>query len=156
MTSIDAPAATPSRERPLKWPLLLGCPLLILACFALMPDYAEELDVVGYMLRVTARIAFVLLLLAYIARPLLRLVGVGRVLVTHRRYLGLAMAFAHTVHFFYVVRLTEVSPEPLGLITIVFGGLAFVLMWLMALTSNDTAAAALGRNWKRLHLYHSR
>ena len=62
------------------------------------------------------------------------------------------MAIAHTVHFGYVVAYIVVSNEPVDLITYVLGGLAFVLMWLMAATSNDTAMRKLGRQWKILHL----
>ena len=95
--------------------------------------------------------AFCFLILAYIARPLRTLTGRGGVLVRNRRYLGLAMAAAHTLHFYYVVESLALSEEPLALVTAVFGGLAFVLMWLMAITSNNRSMRLLGRNWKRLH-----
>ena len=47
----------------------------------------EEL---GYGLRVSARLAFAALLIAYIARPWRQLAGGGRWLLRHRRYFGLA------------------------------------------------------------------
>ncbi len=153
MTTIEA-AQTPTRRtvaRPLKWPILIFSPLVVLLSLVLMPDYSAYLDEVGYMLRVTARLAFALLMLAYIARPLQRQFGIGRTLVLHRRYIGLAMAFAHTVHFYYVVELALQTPEPLGWVTLIGGGLAFVLMWLMAMTSSDRAVALLGKQWRRLH-----
>ena len=78
--------------------------------------------------------------------------GVGRWLLVNRRYLGLSMALAHTVHFAFVAALVLVQGEPLDLVTIVGGGLAFVLMWAMAATSNDAAMRRLQRNWRRLHL----
>lgn len=107
---------------------------------------------IGLMLRITARLAFVLLLLAYIARPLVQLMGIGRGLLRNRRHLGLSMAFVHTVHFGYVIAHLRHSGEVLEPIVIVFGGLAFVLMWLMAITSNQASRRALGANWRRLHL----
>ncbi len=124
--------------------------LLLVGSYLLMP---EQADAIGYMLRVTARIAFAFLLLAYVARPLVVLTGYGRWLVRQRRYLGLAMALAHTVHFGYVVAFFVSSGEPLEWITIVFGGLAFVLMWLMAATSNNASVRRLGKSWKRLHAF---
>ena len=59
----------------LKWPLLGGTAIALLLCYVLMPDFAELQDEVGYMLRVTARLAFVFLMLAYVARPLVHLFG---------------------------------------------------------------------------------
>ena len=146
---------TDSQSRPMqwKWPIFGVCIGLLLGGYLIMPEYAQAADASGYMLRVTARIAFAFLLLAYVARPLVQLFGVGRGLVRHRRYLGLSMAIAHTVHFYYVAELIIVHDMPVEPITYIFGGLAFVLMWLMAATSNDAAMRTLGRNWKRLHTF---
>jgi len=151
MTTTSFSSARPKRR--LKWLILASSPLLVAIGFLAMPESGTRADEIGYMLRVTARIAFAFLLCAYIARPLTRLFGRGRALVENRRYLGLSMAFAHTVHFGYVVALVQQSDEPLGWITIVFGGLAFVLMWMMAATSNQASVRRLGRRWKRLHTF---
>lgn len=139
--------------RPYKWPILLSPVVVMLLSYLWMPPYPEYTDEVGYMLRVTARLAFILLMLAYMARPLQQAFGVGSALLLHRRYVGLAMAFAHTVHFYYVVELALNSPEMFGWVTIIGGGLAFVLMWLMALTSNNTLMGKLGKHWSRLHTF---
>ncbi len=154
-TTIDVGAQKQADRaaKPWKWPILVASPLLLAVSYLAMPVYAEYSDEIGYMLRVTARLAFALLMLAYVARPLQRAFGIGRSLVLHRRYLGLAMAFAHTVHFGYVVLLVQHSAQPLGWVTIIGGGLAFVLMWLMAATSNDRSVALLGKNWRRLHTF---
>jgi DMSO/TMAO reductase YedYZ heme-binding membrane subunit len=69
-----------------------------------------------------------------------------------RRYLGLSAALSHTVHFGYVCAYLVVSDEPIDWTTIVFGGAAFGLMWVMALTSNNRAQRAMGLWWQRLHL----
>lgn len=148
-TTTSEPVA---KGKPLPWrELIIGSSAVaILGSVLFMP---AEADHIGYMLRVTARVAFAFLLLAYIARPLVRLTGSGRWLVRQRRYLGLAMALAHTVHFGYVVAYLVASGEPLDAITAIFGGLAFVLMWAMALTSNNASVRLLGPNWKRLHTF---
>ena len=109
-------------------------------------------DHIGYMLRVTARLSFGALLLAYVARPLVQLVGWGRPLLIQRRYIGLAAAASLTVHFGYVAASLITSGEPLDWVTGVFGGAAFALMWTMALTSTDPARRRLGAGWKRLHI----
>ena len=109
-------------------------------------------DHIGYMLRVTARLSFGALLLAYVARPLVQLVGWGRPLLIQRRYIGLAAAASLTVHFGYVAAFLITSGEPLDWVTGVFGGSAFALMWAMALTSTDPARRRLGAGWKRLHI----
>ena len=109
-------------------------------------------DHIGYMLRVTARLSFGALLLAYVARPLVQLVGWGRPLLIQRRYIGLAAAASLTVHFGYVAAFLITSGEPLDWVTGVFGGAAFALMWTMALTSTDPARRRLGAGWKRLHI----
>jgi DMSO/TMAO reductase YedYZ heme-binding membrane subunit len=109
-------------------------------------------DHIGYMLRVTARLSFGALLLAYVARPLVQLVGWGRPLLIQRRYIGLAAAASLTVHFGYVAAFLITSGEPLDWVTGVFGGAAFALMWAMALTSTDPARRRLGAGWKRLHI----
>ncbi|MEM7077297.1 MAG: hypothetical protein AAF513_01600 [Pseudomonadota bacterium] len=75
----------------------------------------------------------------------------GTLLVRNRRYLGFAMALAHTVQFVYVVLFPAVLDQSLDLLTGVFGGAALVLMWLMAATSNDVSVRRLGKRWKTLH-----
>lgn len=129
-----------------------ACLAALIAGYLVMPDDFTETDQIGYMLRVTARVAFVLLMLAYVARPLSRLSSIGRGMLQHRRHFGLAMALAHTVHFAYVVALLRDQPQLAEPLVIIGGGLAFVLMWAMALTSSNRARRWMGRNWRRLHL----
>jgi DMSO/TMAO reductase YedYZ heme-binding membrane subunit len=113
-------------------------------------DLREEL---GYALRISARFAFFALLLAYIARPWQQLTGSGRWLLRHRRYFGLAAALTHTVHFGYIVALYVLTDEVLEAVTAVFGGLAYVMIWFMALTSNRASQQRLGPWWSRLHRF---
>ena len=136
-----------------RWGIPALCAAVLAASYWAMPDAASTEDHIGYMLRVTARVAFVFLVGAYIARPLTRLFGIGGSLLANRRYLGLAMALAHTVHFGYVATFVVVLEQPVDPVTYVFGGLAFLVMWAMAATSNDAAMRLLKRNWKRLHTF---
>ena len=135
---------------------IVGLTLVVIAIvYAVAPSASipETLsDRIGYMLRVTARLSFGALLLAYVARPLVQLVGWGRPLLIQRRYIGLAAAASLTVHFGYVAAFLITSGEPLDWVTGVFGGAAFALMWTMALTSTDPARRRLGAGWKRLHI----
>lgn len=147
-------AVVSGANRPWQWPILVGGFLAVAIPLALAPSLYPEFsssDFVGYALRVTARVAGALFLLAYIARPLVQLFGVGRSLVLHRRYLGLAAAIAHTIHFAYLVVLFTGLGEWPDPITLVFGGFAFLLFWAMALTSNAASVRALGARWKTLH-----
>lgn len=112
----------------------------------------ETDDQIGLLLRVTARLAFALLLLAYVAQPLVQLFGVGQPLLRRRRHLGWCMAVVHTIHFGFVIAYLRQTGETLEPIVLLFGGLAFLLMWLMALTSNRVSQRYLGANWRRLHL----
>lgn len=110
-------------------------------------------DELGYALRVTARLAFAMLLLAYIARPWHQLTGTGGWLLRHRRYFGLSAAITHTAHFGYIVALFVLTEETLETTTAVFGGLAYVLIWFMALTSNRAAQRRMGLWWSRVHRF---
>ena len=135
--------------------ILLFALIVMATGFATAPPItsAEFLaEHIGYMLRVTARLAFAVLLLAYVARPMAELLRSRRVLMRHRRYLGLAVALVMTVHFGYVCAYLVTSGEELDWLTGIFGGAAFLLLWLMAATSTTAARFKLGIAWYRLHL----
>lgn len=125
-------------------------------CMALLIGLTPEgslREELGYALRMSARLAFAALLVAYIARPWQQLTGGGRWLLRHRRYFGLAAALIHTVHFAYIAALFALTDEVLEVTTAVFGGLAYVLIWVMALTSNRASQRRLGASWVRLHRF---
>lgn len=129
---------------------LIAVSMGVLLWLSPVGDLREEL---GYALRVSARFAFFALLLAYIARPWQQLTGSGRWLLRHRRYFGLAAALTHTVHFGYIVALYVLTDEVLEAVTAVFGGLAYVMIWFMALTSNRASQQRLGSWWSRVHRF---
>ncbi|MEM4254876.1 MAG: ferric reductase-like transmembrane domain-containing protein [Candidatus Norongarragalinales archaeon] len=81
-----------------------------------------------------------------------------RFLLVNRRWVGLsAFLFALThialvYHFFFAWDILK----PLSLPNSLFlnlGAVAFLILALMAATSNDFSVSALGKNWKRLHLF---
>ncbi len=136
--------------------ILGGTAVALVACFVLEPGRLGASIVleehVGYMLRVTARLAFAAFLVAYAARPILQLTGVGRRLVSNRRFFGLSAALSQTVHFAYVVTYVATTQEAVSWVTLIFGVTGFVFFWAMALTSNDASRRRLGPWWSRLHL----
>ncbi len=105
--------------------------------------------------RWTARAGFPIFILTYSASSLARLWpnDTTKAMLRHRRQWGLGFAFAHTVHLVALVTFLKVSGEPPKLLTLVGGGAAYVLLYAMAVTSNDAAMRALGVWWKRLHRF---
>ena len=68
------------------------------------------------------------------------------------------MSIRKTLIFLAVIVLLAVSMllapwSPILPITIIFGGLAYVLFWMMAATSNNFSMRLLGRWWKCLHTF---
>jgi DMSO/TMAO reductase YedYZ heme-binding membrane subunit len=114
---------------------------------------AEEIRVV---IRVTAFTSVVPFLLAFTASALARLrPSPGtRWLVANRRYLGLSFAVSHLAHGAAIVALTRQSPSfgaSISTTTLAGGGLGYLFILLMALTSNDASQRLLGRAWTALH-----
>jgi DMSO/TMAO reductase YedYZ heme-binding membrane subunit len=107
--------------------------------------------------RYTARFSFGLFLIAFLAAPLARRFpsDTTRMLVRERRGIGLAFAAAHFVHLAALIAayvlMSDASPS---LRTLVFGGFGYVVIAVMAATSNDAAQRALGaRTWRGLHTF---
>ena len=103
--------------------------------------------------RYTARLAFPIFVVVFVASSWNRLAPsrVSRFLVQRRRALGLAFATAHTIHLGALVTRNAVAGERPDAITLLAGGGAYLVMFAMALSSNDAAVRLLGRNWLRLH-----
>ena len=138
----------------LNYGILTFAVLVMATAFAMAPGLTSAdllAEHIGYTLRVTAHLAFGLLLVAYIARPLAELLRSPNALLRHRRYLGLAVALVMTVHFAYVCNYLIKSGENLDWLTGVFGCAAFVVLWLTVATSSNTARFKLGVAWHRLH-----
>jgi sulfoxide reductase heme-binding subunit YedZ len=109
------------------------------------------------LIRATARTSLALFGAAFAASALRRVwpTPVTGWLLRQRRYLGLSFAFSNLLHalaIFALKRLLGVAFE-IDLVTIIFGGGAYVMIALLAATSSDRAVAWLGRRrWRLLHL----
>ena len=102
--------------------------------------------------RWTARVAAPIFLIAYLASSLWLLWpgAVTTALLNRRRQWGLGFALAHSIHLgALLVNIVAFRPRPVS--TLIGGGLAYVLIYLMALTSNDASRQWMGRWWIWLH-----
>lgn len=105
--------------------------------------------------RYTARVAFPVFLAVFVAGPWQRLAPgpLPRWLVRNRRALGLAFATMFTLHLLCLATYSVVGgkwPDP---VTLTVGGLAFVALYALALTSTDAAVRRLGPvRWRRVHV----
>lgn len=103
--------------------------------------------------RWTARASFPIFILTYSASSLVRLWpnDATKRWLRYRRQWGLGFAFAHTVHLAALVTFLTISGQPPKTATLIGGGGAYMLLYAMALTSNDASMRAMGVWWKRLH-----
>ena len=109
--------------------------------------YGYTEDTMGPWLRFTARLALLIYLLIFVARPLqqLRPGALSRWLVRNRRYIGITFASVMSVHLVLLITLN-------GLVLDIPGILAFTLIFAMLVTSFDKPTAALGpKRWRLLH-----
>ena len=104
--------------------------------------------------RWTARIGFPIFILTYAASSLGRLwpSDLTRRVWRDRRWWGLGFAACHTVHLYALVTYNQMANHDSSIQTLIGGGGAYAIMYMMALTSNDAAMRAMGKNWKRLHM----
>lgn len=107
----------------------------------------------------SARIGLVFFCLAFGARPIHLLLknSLSFWLMMNRRYLGVSFAIIHLIHFsflgvlqyFFYPVFTERS-----FLSFIPGGIAYVFVVLLLITSFDRYAKQLSRaNWKKLHLF---
>ena len=138
-------------------PILAIAGLLLGAAVAGSMLSAHGFTTEGWQLaaRYTARTSFLLFLWPYLASSLARLwpSGLTRTVLQERRGFGLAFAGAHGVHFVALFMFFQVSGEAPSPVTLALGGFGYVLVALMAATSNDASVRLLGRNWARLHAF---
>lgn len=108
------------------------------------------------LVRVTARISFAIFVPVYLASPLRRLwpSAPTRWVLRNRRYLGVSFAWAHGLHLLAIAMLAILLGDAFesSLLTIVFGGATYLLVFGMAATSFDRSARWLGpQRWNLLH-----
>lgn len=106
----------------------------------------------------TARTSLLLFLGAFLASSTARLWPgpASGWLLANRRWLGLGFAFSHLIHAGGILLLHDADPvlfwQLTNPVSVVSGSIAYGMIALMAATSIDRVAAAMGgRAWARLH-----
>jgi DMSO/TMAO reductase YedYZ heme-binding membrane subunit len=105
-------------------------------------------------LRATARTSLAFFLGAFLASSLRRLARTDLTawLRRNRRQLGVSFAVSHLVHGWAIVVLTRITGREVDTVTLIVGGLGYLVLALLAATSFDRTAAWLGPDaWRRLH-----
>lgn len=106
-------------------------------------------------LRWSARLSFLILMLVFVARPLQQLLKKPWTakLLRQRRLLGIAFAGLHTAHLGFIIYRGRISDEFVFRATEnLAGAMVYTVILLMLVTSWDSPARMLGRrNWKILH-----
>jgi DMSO/TMAO reductase YedYZ heme-binding membrane subunit len=141
------------------WPLLGVLSLALLAMAAgLVLGHRLDVEGIRLAIRATARTSLVLFALAFSAGALFTLWPNGwtRWQRRNRQYLGLAFAVSHAIHAAAIVAFATLDPVAFHQTSmagsIVTGGIAYLFIVAMALTSFDWSAAWIGpRAWRALH-----
>ncbi len=138
-----------------RWPLALGIAagtIALLAGLSLGTDTTEGWHMAA---RWTARIGFPIFLITYCARPLAQIdpADWSKQLWRDRRWWGLGFAASHSIHLLALVTYIQLSGTPRSFASLLPGGTAYIVLYLMAFTSSDGAMRAMGQNWKRLHRF---
>jgi len=136
-------------------PLVIGLILSLGATglgFAVGTDHMEGAQLAA---RWTSRVGVPVFLTAYLASSLVRLLKnrITIALMQTRRQWGLAFAWTHSVHLIALTYFLTIAGTPPDEITVLGGGLAYFMIYVMALTSNDWSMRRLGKNWMHLHRF---
>jgi len=149
-------AVAPPAPSPRRYTRALACAGLLLAlvaCAVALLGSSSSPQGWAAATRLTARVSALFFLAAFSASPLAQLWrGPATVwLLRERRGLGLGFCAAHLVHLGAVTGLAMGGEAP-GPVAMLGGGLAYLWMLAMALTSTDRAVQRVGvRRWRALH-----
>ena len=136
-------------------PLLVGLALSIGAVGSGFLSGSDHLEGAQLAARWTSRVGLPIFLIAYLASSLYRLWRneLTAALIARRRQWGLAFTWTHSVHLVALTYFLTIAGTPPVLATVLGGGLAYLMIYLMALTSNNWSVKRLGANWKRIHSF---
>lgn len=142
------------------WPIVGWATLVVSAIVAvILAVEGTGAEGLGMAIRATARTSVVFFTAAFAASALRRRWKTPTTawLLRNRRQLGVSYAASHLIHLILILTVAGwtvdglVHVRPMG--TIIGGGIAYVFIALMTLTSFDTTAAWLGpKRWRRLHV----
>ena len=125
--------------------------ITLMLCLFLM-ETAEDKSLLWA--RYTARISFFFFLISFIAGSIHYFFSNAftRSIKSNRRYIGLSFALTHSVHLVALISFfVSINQNP-DTDTLAGGGLAYLAMYIMALTSNDNAVRKIGfKRWKLIH-----
>ena len=125
--------------------------ITLMLCLFLM-ETAEDKSLLWA--RYTARISFFFFLISFIAGSIHYFFSNAftRSIKSNRRYIGLSFALTHSVHLVALISFfVSINQNP-DIDTLAGGGLAYLTMYIMALTSNDNAVRKIGfKRWKLIH-----
>ena len=134
---------------------LASTTLVAAACVAYLAAAGLADDDIRLLLRLTAQVAFVVLLLVFIARPLRDLIKtpLTLTLLKNRKQLGVTFAGIHTVHMTLIFyRAQQISDFEFSLASNLLGMVTYVVIYLMLITSFSGPAKAIGpKAWRILH-----
>jgi len=140
---------------PRGWPIVGFSALAVSAMCLLLLLYAGPgEDGLRLVIRATARTSAALFVLAFAASALWRLwpTAASRWLLVNRRYVGVSFAVSHLCHLLAILTLVGLFSARAGLVTVVLGGVGYLVVAAMVATSFDRSAAWLGaRRWQQLH-----
>lgn len=105
--------------------------------------------------RYSAHLSFLYLITAYSISTLRAIFNLDVInnLAIKRRYLGLGFSISHSIHLVALIYFFYVSNENPAIVSIIGGGLGYLLMYAMTLTSTDAMVKRIGiRYWKMLHI----
>jgi methionine sulfoxide reductase heme-binding subunit len=142
------------------WTLLgLTSALLVATVIVIIWTMGANAETARALIRLTGRTSLVFFCLAFGASSLARVMpGPLTVwLAANRRYLGLSFVVSHLIHAGALFAFARLDPAQFAAATnpIMFigGGLGYLFVLLMGITSFDRTAAVLGRRrWRLLHL----
>ena len=104
--------------------------------------------------RYSAHLSFIYLLVAYSAGILSQnfKYPITKQLLKNRRYFGLGFSVTHTFHLVALIYFFYIRNEEPTIVTILGGGLGYLLMYAMAITSTDEMVKMVGiKRWKLIH-----
>jgi hypothetical protein len=131
--------------------------LLSSAALCLVTQHDGDVDSIRLVIRFTARVSLGLFCLAFSSAAANRIWSNGwtRWQMANRRYLGLSFAASHGIHAIAILIFVAYYPRQFHEVhpgSNVPGGIGYVFLLAMAVTSFDRTAAFLGaRTWRALH-----
>ena len=134
-----------------------GLILLLVALFLVSSQWSADTILVA--IRSTGRTSLFLFSIAFTASSIYHFwkAPISKWVLQNRRYIGVSFAASHFIHLSLIILVSVVFPEPFledqAPSQWLFGGIGYVFIALMALTSSDKAQNWMGmKKWKKLHL----